>query len=528
MSTINKVEFELLLKDYLSKNIKEAEGNVKNFEGSLGGLQNSINKIGATIGAAFVINKITDFGKSIIDAGSKVEDATTGLTTLLGDAAKATQVVKNTMEDATKTPFEFEGLLSANQQIIASGVNSERAREDVMNLANAVAASGKGNDEFQRMSANLAQISTVGKATAMDIKQFGIAGINIYKVLADYTNQPIDKVKEMEVSYDVLTKALGKAHEKGGMYYNGLENMQKNTSVQMSNLGDTVFKTMVDIFQKLKPLTDFVLGNVAKGLEFISSKIAALDLKSYAESLINIFNSLVNFITPIIAPIQRLFTHIWEGIRKVWETLSQFSTQGAGVLEFLRSALIYIIDLFTTLYDNFYSFISGVIDVAHTIYVILEKLGIIWVLGKAFELVMSTIRGIGSMLEGIYKNTIKPILDGIGWAYEKLKALLGIKEVKVSGKIEDKEKSIIEQGADMAKSGGMSKMSTSAGISGGGKETSKVTGSKSTTINITIGKLIEEFKVQTTTVGEGASKIKEKVAESLLSAINDSQVVAGI
>jgi hypothetical protein len=40
--------------------------------------------------------------------------------------------------------------------------------------------------------------------------------------------------------------------------------------------------------------------------------------------------------------------------------------------------------------------------------------------------------------------------------------------------------------------------------------------------------LIEEFKVQTTTVGEGASKIKEKVAESLLSAINDSQVVAGI
>jgi hypothetical protein len=54
------------------------------------------------------------------------------------------------------------------------------------------------------------------------------------------------------------------------------------------------------------------------------------------------------------------------------------------------------------------------------------------------------------------------------------------------------------------------------------------TGTKSVTINISIGKLIETFKVQTTNMGEGAGKIKEKVAETLLGAINDSQIVAGI
>ena len=53
-------------------------------------------------------------------------------------------------------------------------------------------------------------------------------------------------------------------------------------------------------------------------------------------------------------------------------------------------------------------------------------------------------------------------------------------------------------------------------------------GTKAVTITISINKLIEQFKVSTTTVGEGASQIKEKVAETLLGAINDSQIVAGI
>jgi len=69
-----------------------------------------------------------------------------------------------------------------------------------------------------------------------------------------------------------------------------------------------------------------------------------------------------------------------------------------------------------------------------------------------------------------------------------------------------------------------------AGAEAAKKDTSPkgATGTKSVTINISIGKLIEEFKVQTTNIGEGASKIREKVAETLLSAVNDSQVVAGI
>ena len=60
------------------------------------------------------------------------------------------------------------------------------------------------------------------------------------------------------------------------------------------------------------------------------------------------------------------------------------------------------------------------------------------------------------------------------------------------------------------------------------KDEAKATGSKAVTINISINKMIESFKISTTTMGESINSIKEKVAESLLSAVNDSQIVAGI
>lgn len=584
------LKFELNLVDHFTSTMKKAGDSVNGMEAQMGKLNNTIANIGKTFIAAFTIDRVVSFGKSIVEAGAKVEDATTGLTTLLGDTAKATQVVKNTMEDATKTPFEFEGLLSANQQLIAAGVNSESARDDVMNLANAVAASGKGNVEFERMATNLAQIKTVGQATAMDIKQFGQAGINIYKVLADYTKKPIDQVKEMEVSYDMLTAALKNAHEKGGMYYGGLENMQKNTSVRISNLGDTIFQTMVMIYEKSKPLIDFVLTGVAKVLEGISNFIDNLDIAGFASNMIESIKNVIDFFRPLfeafsrffgaviknvqqasneirgltannsviiglrdifisfigvleklLAPIRRFFVSIFTGIQEIWNALSQFSAQGGAILSAIGDAIGFVVDLLGSMFSGLMHVIAVIIDVFHTVYVALEKLGVIYVLTKVFEGIWFAIKKIGEGIAWVYNHTIAPIIDAIGWAYSKVKDLMGIKDVtvtaqnkvKVTGEMPKKDEkapevtptNLIQQGADKAlqppKGAEMAK--------GGSKgEASKVTGSKSVTINIQIGKLIEQFKVQTNNIGEGAGQIKEKVAQTLLGAINDSQIVAGI
>lgn len=60
-----------------------------------------------------------------------------------------------------------------------------------------------------------------------------------------------------------------------------------------------------------------------------------------------------------------------------------------------------------------------------------------------------------------------------------------------------------------------------------GKQTSKVTGNKSVNIHIAIGNLIKDFSFNVKNVKDGMSDVKGAVVQTLLSAVNDSQIVAG-
>ena len=60
------------------------------------------------------------------------------------------------------------------------------------------------------------------------------------------------------------------------------------------------------------------------------------------------------------------------------------------------------------------------------------------------------------------------------------------------------------------------------------KKPDKAKGSQAITINISINKLIESFKVETTNIQELIAKIQELVANTLLSAVNDASITANI
>ena len=194
----SSVQYILSLKDQFTAGINAADASVKKLEGSMMGLK-------GIIASTFSVYAVSSFVRSMVEAGSKVEDAQTGLTTLLGNAKDASRVIQNTMEDATKTPFAFEGLLNANKALISAGVNADNARQDVLNLGNAIAATGGGDAELQRMVVNLQQISNTGKATALDIKQFAFAGVNIYKVLEAAGIKANAKGEESAITYEHIT-----------------------------------------------------------------------------------------------------------------------------------------------------------------------------------------------------------------------------------------------------------------------------------------------------------------------------------
>lgn len=198
-------------------------------------MANVFSKLGSA-----ALSAAEGFISSGIEYNAQIEKYTTGFTNMLGSAEAAQQVMSQIQEDAAKTPFDVESLTKANQYLISAGENASYARNTIMALGDAVSATGGGNDELNRMAQNLQQIANTGKATAVDIKQFAYAGIDVYGILADYTGKSTAEVQKMTISYDLLTQALQAASEEGGRYYNSMDTQSQTMNGRVSTLKDNV------------------------------------------------------------------------------------------------------------------------------------------------------------------------------------------------------------------------------------------------------------------------------------------------
>lgn len=205
----------------------------------------------ASAKATVLANMLTSLGtkavglaKGFVEMGisynAQIEKYTTGFTNMLGSAQAAQEAMQAIQEDAARTPFDVASLTQANQLLISAGENAAYSRKVINALGDAVSATGGGNAELSRMAANLQQIANVGKASAIDIKQFAYAGINVYQVLADYTGKSVQEVQNMTISYELLSQALIAASEEGGRYYNAMDTQSQTMNGRISTLKDNV------------------------------------------------------------------------------------------------------------------------------------------------------------------------------------------------------------------------------------------------------------------------------------------------
>lgn len=233
-----------------------------------------------------------DFISSGIEYNAQIEKYTTGLTNMLGSAEAAQQAMENIQQDAARTPFNVDSLVSANQYLISAGENASYARKTIMALGDAVSATGGGSDELNRMAQNLQQIANTGKASAIDIKQFAMAGINVYGILADYTGKSTAEVQKMTISYDLLTQALQAASEEGGRYYNSMDTQSQTMNGRVSTLKDNA-----------KQLAGLMTGDLSSGVGVVISNLNDLVVKAQEAYKTDGWLGLAGAITGLSGPI---------------------------------------------------------------------------------------------------------------------------------------------------------------------------------------------------------------------------------
>ena len=223
------------------------------------------------------VSLLKEIGQVGIEYNAQIESYTQAMTTALGSAEAAGKAIANIKLDAAVTPYSVDALVRANQLLIAAGESADGARKTIMALSDAVSATGGGNDELMRMAQNLQQIQNVGKASAMDIKQFQMAGIDVYGILADYTGQATEDVTNLTITYDLLAAALRNAASEGGRYFGANAAQAATLNGQISTLRDNVKSKLGEAFEGVSKTLSGEL------LPAVNEFVAGLDMKQVLE-----------------------------------------------------------------------------------------------------------------------------------------------------------------------------------------------------------------------------------------------------
>lgn len=324
-------------------------------------------------------DKVTDMGKGMsvkltapivalgtmgVSYNAQIEQYQKMFTTLTGSAEEADQIIRQLQEDAQRSPFDSSTLIQANQYLISAGVSAEEARQTILDLGNAVAATGGGSSELERMAQNLQQIKNVGKATSQDIKQFANAGINIYALLAEATGKSVEKVKDMDVSYELLSQALAKASEEGGKYYGAMAAQSETLNGSLSATKESIQALLGEITKALMPIIVQILTkvrefiNAISGLDSRTKKIILIVASVVAAAgpalviigtiistigkLITVIGAIANPITAIIAAIGLFIAainYLIEHMDKIRETADKVWDRVATDFEKIKNAI---------------------------------------------------------------------------------------------------------------------------------------------------------------------------------------------
>ena len=383
------------------------------------GFESGLNKIGATgvaIGnlMADVIKKvaqtISEVSKMGVEYNAQIETYQTALTTLTGSAEKANKIIEQVKKDAAATPFEVSSLVKGNQLLISAGLSAEQARDDILALGNAISATGGGEEELSRMVVNLQQIKNVGKASALDIKQFAYAGIDVYGLLADYTGKTREEVTDLEISYEDLTGALKYASQEGGKYFNAMEKQSKTFNGQLSNLKDNFMaflgEATMPLFTFLKDEVLPVINGILDGTLGIDEGINKLT-ETFLDGIMSMVNSLLENLPKFLEIGMNILLNLIQGItQKIPDLIPTIiqcvQTMLSTLIEHLPDLIIAGLDLLLAIVFGIVDNIDKLIDAV--LYLIGELIATLSRPDILEKLIMAGIELIMALIVGLIKS----------------------------------------------------------------------------------------------------------------------------
>ena len=204
-------------------------------------------------------------GTAGVKYNAQMEDFEANLTTLLGNADKAKEMLADLKEMANTTPFETSDLLESTQMMLGFGLAADKTKGYLQTLGDI----SMGNSEkLMSLTRAFSQIGAAGKATMEDINQMIDAGFNPLQIMSESTGKSMatlrDEVSKGNISFEDIANAMKIATSEGGRYYNAMEKASQTMNGKLSTALDALKTALGNLTQSLLPIVTQVVEKITE------------------------------------------------------------------------------------------------------------------------------------------------------------------------------------------------------------------------------------------------------------------------
>lgn len=184
----------------------QTAGNSGQYLNKLAGAAKSATAAVAGIGAVAAGGMVALTASTIktgISYNTLEQTSRAALKTVLGSASAATNQMEQLREFGKSSPFPRQVWISAQQQLLAFGMQAEKVIPTLSAIQDAVAAAGGSSQQISEVTAVLARIQSTGKVTAEELNELGYRGIDAAKLVGEAMGKTAGEVRA-----DITSQAI--------------------------------------------------------------------------------------------------------------------------------------------------------------------------------------------------------------------------------------------------------------------------------------------------------------------------------
>ena len=308
------------------KSLEKASSSVsKNMANHFKSFGDKASKVGTALTVG-ITTPLTALGVAGVKYNATMEDFEANLTTLLGNADDAKDMLADLKEMANTTPFETTDLLDATQTMLGFWLEAKKNKRYLQYIGDI----STGNAEkLKSLTRAFSQIGAAGKATMEDINQMIDAGFNPLQIMSEKTGKSMaelrEEVSDGEISFEDIADAMKTATSEGGRYYKSMEKASKTMNGKMSSALDALNTALGDLTESLLPLATTAIEKITEWAN------AFTELDDESKKTILTIAGIVAAVGPVITIIGKLSTGISA-------TIKLFGSFKSGI-DKLRTAL---------------------------------------------------------------------------------------------------------------------------------------------------------------------------------------------